>query len=60
LILELRPDLKASEALINEWEAQNKSELERSRQLVADLHSAGRVDLSMLSVALRELENLAH
>ena len=45
--------------LIDEWEAQNKSGLERSRQMVADLHSAGKVDLSMLSVALRELRNLA-
>jgi glutamate dehydrogenase len=60
LVLELSPDTKASDALINEWEAQNKRELERCRQLVADLHSAGKVDLSMLSVALRELRTLAY
>jgi NAD-specific glutamate dehydrogenase len=33
--------------------------LERSRQLLADLQSAGKLDLSMLSVALRELTKLA-
>jgi glutamate dehydrogenase len=57
LVLKLRPDVKAPDALINEWEAQNKGRLERSRQLLADLHSAGTLDLSMLSVALRELRN---
>ena len=38
---------------------ENKSALERSRQLLADLQSAGNLDLSMLSVVLRELRNLA-
>jgi glutamate dehydrogenase len=57
--LNLSPGMKMPEAIINEWEAQNESGLKRSRQLVADLHSAGKVDLSMLSVALRELRNLA-
>jgi glutamate dehydrogenase len=59
LVLKLHPDVKAPDALINEWEVQNKGRLERSRQLLADLHSAGTLDLSMLSVALRELRNLA-
>jgi glutamate dehydrogenase len=59
-VLKLSPDEKTPAAFINEWEAQSKSELERSRQLLADLHSAGKVDLSMLSVALRELRNLVY
>jgi glutamate dehydrogenase len=59
LILKLSPGVKTPDALINEWEGQNKNSLGRSRQLVADLHSAGKVDLSMLSVAVRELRNLA-
>jgi glutamate dehydrogenase len=59
LVLKLGPDLKMTNALINKWEAQHKSELERSRQLLADLRSAGRLDLSMLSVALWTLRNLA-
>ncbi len=58
LVLKLSPEAKAPDALISAWEAQNKSELERSRQLLADLQSAGKLDLSMLSVALRELRNL--
>jgi len=60
LVLKLSPGVKSPDALINEWEAQNKSGLERSRQLLGDLHSMGKVDLSMLSVAVRELRNLAH
>jgi glutamate dehydrogenase len=59
LILKLCPQVKVPDALIKEWEAQNKSALARSRQMVAELQSAGNVDLSMLSVALRELRNLA-
>ena len=59
LVLKLSPKVSAPDALINEWEAQSKTELERSRQLLADLQSAGKLDLSMLSVALRELTKLA-
>jgi NAD-specific glutamate dehydrogenase len=59
LVLKLSPELKVPDALINEWEAQNKGELERTRQLLADLQSAGNLDLSMLSVALRELRIVA-
>jgi NAD-specific glutamate dehydrogenase len=51
--------VKVPDALIKEWEAQNKSALARSRQMLAELQSDGNVDLSMLSVALRELRNLA-
>jgi glutamate dehydrogenase len=60
LVLKLSPEVKEPAALISEWEAQNESELERSRQLLADLQSAGKPDLSMLSVALRELRILAY
>src|SRR5271157_3450516 len=60
LVLKLSPELNVPDALISEWEARNKSELERSRQLLADLQSAGKLDLSMLSVALRALRTLAY
>ena len=59
LVLKLGPPARVPDALINEWEAENKSAFDRSRQLFADLQSAGDLDLSMLSVALRELRNLA-
>jgi glutamate dehydrogenase len=59
LVLNLSPEVTAADALFSMWEAQHESELERSRQLLADLRSAGSLDLSMLSVALWELRNLA-
>jgi glutamate dehydrogenase len=59
LVLKLSPQVKVPDALIKEWEAQNKSALRRSRQVLADLPSVGNLDLSMLSIALRELRNLA-
>ena len=58
-VLKLSPKVKEPDALIKEWEAHNKSVLGRSHQVLADLQSAGNLDLSMLSVALRELRNLA-
>jgi glutamate dehydrogenase len=59
LVMILSPQVKMPDALIKEWEAQNKSALGRSQQVLADLRSVGNLDLSMLSVALRELRNLA-
>ena len=59
LVLKLSPHVREPDPLIKEWEAQNKTPLTRSRQVLADLQSVGNLDLSMLSVALRELRNLA-
>jgi glutamate dehydrogenase len=59
LILKLSPEKKVPDALIKKWETKNDSALGRSRQMLAELQSAGNLDLSMLSVALRELRNLA-
>ena len=59
LVLQLSPKVKMPDELLSEWEAQNKSALGRSRLVLADLQSAGTLDLSMLSVALRELRSLA-
>jgi glutamate dehydrogenase len=58
-VLKLSPQESVPDALIQEWEAKHKSALDRSQQVLADLQSAGNLDLSMLSVALRELRNLA-
>ena len=57
-ILEFSPAVEAPESLIQKWETQNKSKLERARQLLADFQSVGKLDLSMTSVALRELRKL--
>ena len=59
LVLKVSPQVKERDAIIREWEGHNKSTLGRARQVVADLQSAGNLDLSMLSVALRELKSLA-
>jgi glutamate dehydrogenase len=45
--------------LIARWEAGNATALERARRLLADLAETKQADLAMLSVALRELRNLA-
>ena len=41
------------------WEAKNAVLLERAQRMLAELGDAKVPDLSMLSVALRELRNLA-
>jgi NAD-specific glutamate dehydrogenase len=58
-VLQLSPKLHDADVLIGVWEAKNRSSIERIRQVIADLQAAGSLDLSMLSVALRELRNLA-
>ncbi|MBV8227357.1 MAG: NAD-glutamate dehydrogenase [Verrucomicrobia bacterium] len=59
LVLKLSPQAKEPDAIIREWEAHNKSALGHARRVLVDLQSAGNLDLSMLSVALRELKSLA-
>jgi glutamate dehydrogenase len=59
LVLELTPKATDRDQLIDAWEAEHKSDLDRVQQLLSDLRSAGVPDLSMLSVALRELRTLA-
>ncbi|MBV8329217.1 MAG: NAD-glutamate dehydrogenase, partial [Verrucomicrobia bacterium] len=58
LVLKQSPQVKERDAIISEWEGHNKSILGHARQVLADLQSAGNLDLSMLSVALRELKSL--
>jgi glutamate dehydrogenase len=41
------------------WKTRNAPRQERFRQILADLHAAEAPDLAMLSVAVRELRNLA-
>lgn len=46
-------------AMLAAWEARNQQPLERAQRLLGELADAKRPDLAMLSVALRELRNLA-
>jgi glutamate dehydrogenase len=45
--------------LVRAWQDKNGRTIERVQQLLAELHATGSTDASMLSVALRELRNLA-
>jgi glutamate dehydrogenase len=45
--------------MLAQWESLNAFELERAQRLLAELGDAPTTDLAMLSVALRELRNLA-
>ena len=45
--------------MLGEWEQRNQHALERAQRMLAELGDAKGVDLAMVSVALRELRNLA-
>ncbi|MFZ5557081.1 MAG: NAD-glutamate dehydrogenase [Pseudomonadota bacterium] len=59
VVLKLSPELTERDALMAVWEGKNAGPLERLRQVLAELQAAPATDLSMLSVALREMRNLA-
>jgi glutamate dehydrogenase len=59
LLRSLTADALQGEATIAAWKTRNASRYERFRQILADLHAAEAPDLAMLSVAVRELRNLA-
>jgi glutamate dehydrogenase len=52
-------DLAAATALIAAWQDRNRRAIERTQQLLSELRAASSADAAMLSVALRELRNLA-
>ncbi|MGH9846079.1 MAG: NAD-glutamate dehydrogenase domain-containing protein, partial [Blastocatellia bacterium] len=51
-------DSLSPSALVGAWQQRNQRALERTQQLLAELKSGPAADVSMLSVALRELRNL--
>jgi glutamate dehydrogenase len=62
LILKQNRSAKDATTLIAGWELSRREQVDRCQQLLADLKTAGTVavDLSMLSVAVRELKQLQH
>ncbi len=52
-------DLTAATDLIGAWRERNARAIERVQSLLAELRTGGSADAAMLSVALRELRNLA-
>jgi glutamate dehydrogenase len=49
----------AAGGLMAAWESAHAAALDRARRLLADLAESKQADLAMLSVAMRELRNLA-
>lgn len=49
----------SSDKLVAVWQSRNQRAIERTQQLLAELKNAPAMDVSMLSVALRELRHLA-
>jgi glutamate dehydrogenase len=49
----------SASGMLTAWEQRNRDALRRAQQLLSELGDAKGVDLAMLSVALRELRNLA-
>jgi glutamate dehydrogenase len=52
-------DITAPEGLVAAWQERNHRGIERAAQLLSELHASSSPDAAMLSVALRELRNLA-
>jgi glutamate dehydrogenase len=52
-------DGASPEALVGAWRSRNQRAIERTQQLLAELKNAPTMDVSMISVALRELRHLA-
>jgi glutamate dehydrogenase len=48
-----------AETLIDSWMEENRSSVERTNAILADLKEADGLDIAMLSVALREIRNLS-
>jgi glutamate dehydrogenase len=48
-----------AETLIDTWMEENRSSVERTNAILADLKEAEALDIAMLSVALREIRNLS-
>jgi glutamate dehydrogenase len=57
----LRPGTadRDAETLIDSWMEENRSSVERTNAILADLKEAERLDIAMVSVALREIRNLS-
>ncbi|MBL8483579.1 MAG: NAD-glutamate dehydrogenase, partial [Rhodocyclaceae bacterium] len=54
-VLRASPDLTGRDALIEAWKASRRYQIDRWRQVVADMQSFGTLDIPMVSVAMREL-----
>ncbi len=58
-VLETTADMKNAERRISAWLAHSQAGVEHWHGLVADIRASGKIDLAMLSVAMREIRALA-
>jgi len=57
-VLRMETSEKAPQARIEAWLRQNAATVNRCRQILSDLRSAGKTDFTMLSVAMREIRGM--
>ncbi|NMG75371.1 NAD-glutamate dehydrogenase [Aromatoleum diolicum] len=58
-VVKLSPELATPDVLVAAWETAHLRHIERYRHLLADVKSASSIEMSMLSVLLRELRGMA-
>jgi len=58
-VLDANDRARNAYAILQHWAAGRADDLERLNELLADLHAAPKLDLAMLSVAVREVQDLA-
>ena len=57
-MLKRSPEPGDAGTLIDVWEQDRKAQIERCRQVFADVRSSASIDMPMVSVVLRELRSL--
>ena len=58
-LLRFAPDIENTKHRILTWFEHNQRHIIRYQSIIAELKSANKIDIAMLSVAVRELRNLA-
>ncbi len=58
-VLSSNGNSESTSVLVKAWQARNKRAIERTQQMLGEIKAVPAADLSMLSVALRELRHLA-
>ena len=59
-LMHLTPDAQNTSQRVLTWLEHNQQHITHYQNIIAELKSASKVDIAMLSVAVRELRNLAH
>ena len=57
-VIDAAGSTRAVDAIVSVWSDARKDKVARTEQMIADIQSAGIVDISMIAVALRQLRVL--